>query len=569
MKESGSLRLRERDQTDRNSGTTPRARKTIDRMKNLHIPSASWQCLTAASLLLAAVSGLQAQPVAENEYNRQYRSFHDVPLGEDYTGRSPFLRPKGEPEPRPVAAVRQPERPAPAPVMRQSCAEVTSGLVHMTKRMPAEVTLGQEFMYELNPTAVGCAGNVMITDRIPAGASYVRSEPPAEVQGDTLIWRFPEMNPGDSQNIRVWLRADQEGRLASCAIVSAWPRVCAETMVGKPVLALVKSGPEMAQIGTDVTYNIVVSNSGTAVARDVTVTDTVPEGLSHSSGQRQLAFNVGELAPNQSRSIPVTLRADARGRVCNGAVAASSNAGEARAEACTTIVQPGLRIVKSTQDQELLINRAATYAIVVSNIGDVPLTGVVVTDNAAPETSIVAAEGGTATGNTATWNIGELRPGEERQLSVKIQSSRPGRYCNTATVATAQGLRESAEACSEWIGVTGVLVEVVDDPDPIQVGETTTFTIRVTNQGSTRDIEELNVKAVFGEAMDPTAASGGASVSQRTVSWPVVARLAPKQSVTYTIVGRANRAGDHRLETQVTTRDRANPIVELESTTIY
>jgi uncharacterized repeat protein (TIGR01451 family) len=225
--------------------------------------------------------------------------------------------------------------------------------------------------------------------------------------------------------------------------------------------------------------------------------------------------------------------------------------------------------VKSTNDRELLINRAATYSIVVSNIGDVPLTGVVVTDTAAPETSIAAAEGATTSGGSATWNVGELRPGEQKEFVVKVQSGRPGRFCDTATVATAQGLRDSAEACTEWIGVTGVLVEVVDDPDPIQVGETTTFTIRVTNQGSTRDIEELNIKAVFGEAIDPTAASGGASVSQRTVSWPTVARLAPKQSVTYTIVGKAAKAGDHRLETQVTTRERTNPIIELESTTVY
>ena len=29
------------------------------------------------------------------------------------------------------------------------------------------------------------------------------------------------------------------------------------------------------------------------------------------------------------------------------------------------------------------------------------------------------------------------------------------------------------------------------------------------------------------------------------------------------------QAGDHRMETQVTTGERTNPIVELESTTVY
>lgn len=451
----------------------------------------------------------------------------------------------------------------------ERCPEINTGLMRMVKRMPTEVTLGQEFMYELSAQAAACVANVVITDQIPAGATYVRSEPAAQVQDGNLVWRIPEMAPNDSQTIRVWLKADREGRLASCAIVTADPRLCAEVFVGRPVLAITKTGPETAQVGSDVTYNIVVSNTGTAIAREVVVTDTVPDGLSHTSGQRELSFQVGDLNPNQSRSVPLTLKADRRGRVCNAAVASSSNAGRVNAEACTTIVQPGLRIVKTTQDNQLLINRAATYSIVVSNIGDVPLTDVVVTDTPAPETTIAAAEGATSSGSSATWNLGQLNAGEQKQLTVKVLSAVPGRFCNTATVATAQGLRESAEACSEWIGVTGVLVEVVDDPDPIQVGETTTFTVRVTNQGRTRDIENLNVKSTFAEQLEPTAASGGGTLSGRTVTWPTVQRLAPKQSVTYTIVGRAVRAGDHRMETQVTTSERNVPITELESTTVY
>ena len=449
------------------------------------------------------------------------------------------------------------------------CAEITTGLVHLHKNMPAEVTLGQEFMYELNPVAAGCVANVVVTDVVPSGASYVRSEPAAEVQGQNLIWRFPEMDPGDARPIQVWLRAEQEGRLTACATVDALPRACGSTMVGKPVLAITKSGPETAQIGGDVTYSIVVSNTGTAVAREVNVTDTVPEGMSHSSGERQLAFTVGDLGPNESKTIPITLRADQRGRFCNTAAATSSNAGQVNAEACTTVVQPGVAITKTTNDRELLINRTATYSIVVSNTGDVPLTDVVVTDTAAPETTIAAADGGTASGNTATWNIGQLDPGQQRELIVKIASKTPGQFCNTATVATAQGLRESAEACSQWIGVTGVLVEVVDDPDPIQVGDSTTFTIRVTNQGGTRDIEDLTITSVFQDLLDPVSASNGGAINGKTVTWPVMPRLAPKQSVTYTIVGTGLAAGDHRLETRVTTADRPNAIVELESTTVY
>ncbi len=525
--------------------------------------------VSAGAVILAAWSIRAAEP-NQTQYNDQYRTHFEVPLGTTYTGRSPFMRPSGGTPPPPPPVIQQPApAPAPAPVPQTSCSQATGGLVRMGIQMPPEVTLGQEFMYEINPVATACVGNVVITDQVPAGATYVRSEPPAEVQGDRLIWRFPTMDPGQAQNIKVWIRADQEGRLASCATVSADPRVCAETIVGKPVLAITKTGPETAQLGADVTYNIVVSNTGTAVAQKVVVTDTVPQGLTHSSGQRELSFEVGDLGPNQSKSIPLTLRADQRGRFCNGAVAVSSNAGRVNAEACTTVVQPGVKIVKTANEQEVLINRVASYNIVVSNVGDVPLTGVVVTDTAAPETTVVAADGGTASGNTARWELGELPAGEQRTLTLKVSSRNPGRFCNTATVTTAQGLQESSEACTTWVGVTGVLVEVVDDPDPIQVGETTTFTIRVTNQGSSRDIEEINVRSTFEEELDPASATGNGAVSGKSVTWPTVARLAPKQSVTFQVVGRAAKPGDHRLETQVTTRERTVPIVELESTTVY
>ena len=56
-------------------------------------------------------------------------------------------------------------------------------------------------------------------------------------------------------------------------------------------------------------------------------------------------------------------------------------------------------------------------------------------------------------------------------------------------------------------GVSAILVEVVDDPDPIQVGEQTTYTVRVTNQGGGMDLRDVAVKAVLPAGIDPVSAS--------------------------------------------------------------
>jgi len=520
------------------------------------------------ALILTFTQQAQAQSTTVEDPLHGRRHFN-VPPGDFYTGRSPFTGGEMAPAaPRPARVVERPAAPA-APVEPiGGCQVIDTGWVHMTKTMPREVVLGQEFMYQLDPRAVACVGNVVVTDQIPPGTTYVRSEPQAEVVGDRLVWKLGDMDPGQIVPLKVWVRADREGEVGSCATVSADPRLCAKTLVGRPLLAIEKTGPEIAQLNSDVAYNIVVANRGNAVARNVVVTDDIPEGLTHAGGQKQLTFNVGDLAPNQSKTIPVTLKATQRGKFCNAASAVADNVPKVSDDACTTVVQPGLKIVK-TGDERQLINKTANYQIKVSNVGDTDLSGVVVTDTAPSPTAIVAAQDATVSGNTATWNIGTLPKGAEKTFTVSLTSPEPGNYCNGVSVATAQGLRESAQACTEWIGVTGVLVEVVDDPDPIQVNEFTTFTIRVTNQGSTRNIEDINVKAMFQDEADPVTASSGGTVSGKNVSWPVLPTLAPKASVTYTLRAKGVAAGDHRLEVQVTTRNRENPIIELESTTVY
>jgi uncharacterized repeat protein (TIGR01451 family) len=251
--------------------------------------------------------------------------------------------------------------------------------------------------------------------------------------------------------------------------VSADPRVCSTLFVGKPALAIDKTGPATAMLGSNVTYSIVVKNTGSAVARNVVLTDAVPDGM---SGQ-PVTVNMGDITPGQSKNASATFRADRRGKVLNSATATSSNAGKVSDDAPTVVMQPGLKIEKTTKDKDLLINRVAAYDIVISNTGDTPLTGVVVTDNAAPETVIATSEGASVTGSTATWRVGDLKAGEKRSFTIKIASKVPGSFTDTASVTSDQGLRDSARETTLWRGVTGILLEMVDDPDPIQVNETT------------------------------------------------------------------------------------------------
>jgi len=431
--------------------------------------------------------------------------------------------------------------------------------------------MGDQFTYELAVTAKDDVAGTTVMDSVPAGASFVSSDPAATQDGSKLTWNLGDISQGQTKVVKVTLRADHEGELQHCATVSALPRACVSTTVGRPNLTLKKTGPEMAMVGQEVPYTLIVENSGNTTAKNVVVTDTVPDGLSSAGNQTQLSFTVGDLAPGASKTISVPLKAEKRGKVCNKAVATFGDSGKVTAEVCTTIVQAGIKVTKTAKDKTTFVNRAAAYDIEVSNVGDVDLTGVVLTDTSAEPTVIATAEGATVNGNTATWNIGELKAGAKQSFTVKVLSRTPGKFCDTASVTTTQGIVSSAQDCTEWRGITGVLLEFSDNPDPIQVGETTTYTIKVTNQGTTSDIADLNIVVVLPAELDvvPGTISDGGTVDGKTVTWPTIPNVTPKGNVVRTYIAKGLKAGDARSKAAITTSQRKQPIEQFESTTIY
>ncbi len=522
---------------------------------------------------MSCTTAIRSPSGAQTEWNEQYRSEFEVPAGKIYTGRSPYMRNLVKPPamtvapaPKVASPSKSPKKPSPifAATIKTSCSD-GPGPIRMTQAMPAEVTLGGEFVVELSLTTQGSAANVVVRDTMPVNTSHVRSEPAATVEGDHLVWKLGNLDAGQTLSARVWFKAGKEGAIINCATVSTGARVCGTTLVGKPVIAIHQSGPETAVLGADVTYDLLIKNTGTGTARNVVVTDLVPIGMSHASGKRKLSFDVGDLAPDRPKPLAVTFKANQRGQVCHTATANSSNAGKVSQNACTIILAPGLKVEKSGTKEQIL-GRNADYEIVVSNPGDTTLRNVVVSDRSPTETSIVAAPGATISGNKATWNIAELKPGAKYSATIKLTARVAGTYCNNVT-ASSGGLSDSAKACTFWKGIAGVLFEVVDDPDPIQVGESTTYAIKVTSQGSA-DIHNLKIVARFADQVTPFSTALG-RISGQIVSFPAVAILVAKQTLTYTILVKGVSPGDSRNKIILTCEELKTPVEEEESTTVY
>ena len=555
--------------TDR-TRTKPKNRKMKTKPKNL-------KRAVLAALAISALNfapGLLAQTNPQEQWNEEYRSDFEVPRG-NYTGRSPYMSskpmaktaPAPKPAPAPAPAPKPAPAPAPAPALKTSCNDATWGLIRMTKTMPAEVALGGEFKSELNYTAQACAANVVVRDTIPANATYVRSEPAATVDGNQLVWKIGNLDAGESRNIQLWLKADKEGTIVNCASVSADPRTCAITRVVNPAIQLTKSEPKDVTVCDPIPVSLVVKNSGSSQLTGVKVSDSLPSGLT-SDGKSSVVFNSGNLAPGESKEFKFNATAAGPGNYVNSAEVTSDQGVSAKASASTAVHQAVLAISCKARDQQY-IGRPFDICYTVSNSGDAASTGTQVTVPVPAGLVLKSATaGGHMSGNNLVWDLGSLAAKSPQELCATFTSASAGTFSFNATAKGACAKPVSSACETKIVGISALLLEKGDNPDPIQVGEETTYYVRVTNQG-TSDDTQVKVVVEFDKELTPVSADNGGIVSGQKVTFPAYPRLAPKAAFEYHIKAKGVSAGDSRVKFIRTSTDIPDPTTAEESTRVY
>jgi uncharacterized repeat protein (TIGR01451 family) len=142
---------------------------------------------------------------------------------------------------------------------------------------------------------------------------------------------------------------------------------------------------------------------------------------------------------------------------------------------------------------------------------------------------------------------------------------------NVAIATADPGLQVQAEAGVEIRGLPAFRLEVIDHPDPIEVGGRTTYTISVTNQGSLPG-NQVQITAYVPKEMRVINARGPSTpkVEGNTVTFPGIDSVQPKQTLEYTVEVEALQAGDVRFRAELRSQTLGNvPVIEEESTNIY
>lgn len=279
------------------------------------------------------------------------------------------------------------------------------------------------------------------------------------------------------------------------------------------VIWIEKCGPEEVRANNPFEYSIKVTNlKDDIVLRDVVVLDYLPGPFrltdgGADGGRGAARFDLGDLGPNQSRTIQVRGVATATETLVNCVTA------EYQITAClsTRVVAPALSL-DIAGPSDLLICEESTDATITITVRN---TGTGTTDNV-QVTALLPNELQLMEGNS-TFNAGSLASGETKTFHVKARVTQPGAYIVGARAVSADGLATSADDLRFAARESRINV-AASGPEMEYIGLPVEYNIQVTNTGDAPE-RRVVVESDLPAGVTFDAATEGGRPSGNKVVW--------------------------------------------------
>jgi uncharacterized repeat protein (TIGR01451 family) len=148
--------------------------------------------------------------------------------------------------------------------------------------------------------------------------------------------------------------------------------------------------------------------------------------------------------------------------------------------------QPDLRIAKQAEPDPVEAGGVLKYTIDYSNDGDAEATGVVIRETYDENVTFVSSAPPPDPGTDDLWTIGDLPRDVSGSIVIFVRvNSSLERGCilaNRVNINSAENATDEA-VIETRVTAPALMVEKVDDPDPVDVGGVLNYTIRYRNEG--------------------------------------------------------------------------------------
>ncbi len=297
--------------------------------------------------------------------------------------------------------------------------------------------------YSVANPGTGAAQNATFTQSLPEGISLK--------DGDATS-SLGELAPGAIKDIKLSVMAAKPGVYEFHPAANAAPGLKADavatTRVTQPALQVSKQMVPTQYLGRNVDYDITVSNSGDAIARNLVVDESVPSGAKVNSvsdnghiDAGHIVWNLADLAPKQSQTVKVSLQPQAVGEVATSTQATAYCADAANAMGKTAVVGiPAilLEVVDLTDPVE--VGKETTYVITATNQGTAMDTNIHIVADLESSMQLVSAGGATeavSTGGRINFApLPKLEPGAKAEWRVTGKAVAPADSRFTTVMTT-------------------------------------------------------------------------------------------------------------------------------------
>ena len=293
----------------------------------------------------------------------------------------------------------------------------------------------------------------------------------------------------------------------------------------------------------------------------MTLTDDLPAGLAFvsstpeasSSDGSTVTWSLGDIPAGESVSVTMMLSASDIGAQVNTATAVSVEGITGQDTLLTSVIPGSIQLAK-TAPAETISGDDLTYEITVTNDGAGSLTNVTVTDTLPADFTYVSSSPEATVGNdgSITWTFDALDSEVSQTVSLTATSGEPGEATNTATAGSQEGASATAMATTLITQSDLAITKTVDNAGPI-LGQTSTFTISVTNSGNAIASNVAVVDALPAAFTQVSAEPALVFGDDGTLQWTIAA-IEPGATETITLTSVSAEAGSFTNTVSATER---------------
>ncbi len=368
-----------------------------------------------------------------------------------------------------------------------------------------EILPGQSITYTIDVAYVSVStptNNVIISDTLPIGTTFISATPPGYLAGDAVRWEFASMNPGETKSLELVVQALPTARGTIDNVDYAVSSQDVPPIQGEPVsvaiadtaMMLSKSAPSAVLPGEIFTYTLTVTNPyATIPIHTVVLTDVIPSNVTFISATEPytiqgntIQWDFASLGMAAANSVEMAVQAPSDGDVANLDYAARADeANFAKGQPVqTTVYHPSLELTK-TAPASVQVGGLLTYTLTVANPNPLAAThNLVLTDSLPASTEfITATQPAAINGDLITWQLETLQPGESWSVNLVVRAP---------LVFAGEVVNKDYAVDSDEVGpiagppiatqVHSLAIAKSALPELVDVGDLITYTLTVTNQ---------------------------------------------------------------------------------------